>query len=254
MSYVVVSPFFLFIVSGCVFPTKVELSNKFSCLANASAAYQAGTVLRTLSSVDADSKKPDDLTFAFLPRDVAVNAGAYTDILQVVMSNANANVTNQFFEKFNVVADAGISGSYEIKAEAKDNTHYIADDSVYYKTLDEIFKANGRLKGDVDYFFIKEAIGSKEVTYSTKIKSNANVSVTLTSDSKLAADITAIDYQNTKTSRRELMVCVVLEKIDVSVVHGADGTQMLAFDKKTASPSEIATIKIKLTNQISIDE
>lgn len=233
-------------LSGCinVAQTIDPGSEKFQCLLGPSAAYQAGTVLRPPNGSSKSNSKeatPDNLTIAYLPNTPALNTGHFINISQTIRSQVTASMVGNFFEKFNTSAKLALEAKYDIKVEAKNNTHYIADDSTLNTTIDRLINSK---KFSENYYFIKESIGSKEVTYSAYTKVGASISTTLTANSTAAAvSITAIDMSKQKTSQKELIICVVIEKIQLLTIE-TNGAQVLTIINKGRSNSKLAQNEI----------
>lgn len=227
--------FFLMVVpvvgllGGCtnvpVAPTPVI--PKFKCLSTPSAAYQAGSVIRTVAG--STSISPDELTVAWLPIDKPSFSGGFADINQETKTGLDANLTANMFAKFGVVANLSTDITYSISVKALNNTQYLTDDDIRYNTVKSVKEKNGLIPG-ARYFFIKEALGSQNLTYEIKNKAVVTATAELKADSsRFSANIRARDASNTVSSKRELVACVVLEEIDINVVSAADGKHSIAI-------------------------
>lgn len=235
----------LIALSACKSPPDaptVKLPAKYRCLAAPSAAYMAGSIIRNLAgqAVDAATVAPDALTVAYLPPGPATYSGNFPDIEQSVASGLNAALTAKKLEKFGITLNLKGDATYDIQMSAKTNTTYISDDDALFAVSNKLREREGLIQG-ARYFFVKEAMGSQELSYSAKNKATVAANAKLTADSSgLAANVNLRDAKNTISSKKELIACVVLEEIELKVVKAASGATILTTTKKPNQDAERA--------------
>lgn len=205
--------------------------SKYRCLAMPSAAYQAGSIIRTTSGGTLDPTKapPDELTLAYLPIEPVSFSGGIADLEQTVASGISADLILKKFQRLGVALNISPSATYVMSVKAANNSTYVASDDVRLHTLSRLDGAEGRLDG-ARYFFIKEALGSQSLIYQAKAAEGVVASANLASDtSTLSAKISIRDSANTISSSRELIACIVMEEFKYSVVHAANGVSVFSI-------------------------
>lgn len=231
------------------------LPEKYSCLTFPNSADQAGAILRTVDGALAAQLNidPGNLVRAFSPAGPSsILSGDFVDFQEDVSSGVSGTLAVQVFKKLggslNIKADA----TYSISVKASDNKQYTADDNQRQATLQSLYKAEDRIEG-ARYFFVKEAIGSRNLTYQVKTDIGINGSANLSADnSSLSADVTAKDGTTTvSTTNKELIACVVLEEFKFDVVHGANGAVLLSASPlaPTLSKPDAQDVLVKATTR-----
>lgn len=214
-------------------------SPKYTCLATPSGSYRAGTVIRTVSGAVASAAKipPDEMTIAYLPLGEPFGAG-YADFEQHVSNNANAELTGKVLEKIGIKLDLSGGIAYSIDLIARSNTEFIADDNLRTKTLKKVKDENAIING-ARYFFIKEAIGSEDISYIVKQNAAIKGHAQLKSDnSGLSADVKFIDASNNVTGKKKsLIACVVLEEMRQG--HAASGEEIMRATLMPANSDDV---------------
>lgn len=232
----------LFCVACSMKPHPPTTAKKFIGLIGPSSVYQVGTVLRTINSESLSSRtlSPDELTVAYLPKESPALQGDYANMSETVLSGADASLIGQAFEKWGVTAEFEASTKYNLIAEAKDNRHYIATDTQLFSTLKGMYEKESVLFPDADYYFVKEAIGSKQLKYSASANVEIKASAKLDADSsKFSVDIKPINATSSIDTQKELIAFVVVEKLsDLSTISGANGIERFSFTKTKISLNE----------------
>jgi hypothetical protein len=227
-------------ITACTAPKgKAPALPKFACLLAPSGSFQAGSVVRTIDagSPAAASVSPDDLVVAYAPLGTSLRS-EYGDFEQSVTSSANASLTAKMLQRIGIVADLSGNAAYSVVLSAKDNSDYTADDELRSKTFERMKSLGGsvHLEG-ASYYFVKEALGSQNISY--VVKSNADVkgnAVVKADSSNLSANVKFIDATSSITAqKKELIACVVLEQI--KVIKASNGQDLLnAVPVKSDSP------------------
>jgi len=215
---------------GCAAPRiKSPELPKFACLLAPSGSFRAGSVLRTIAagSPAADRVSADDLVIAYGPTGVPLRSD-YVDIEQSVVTSANAALTGKVLKRIGIVLDVSGGAGYSVVLSAKDNSDYTADDDLRATTFAKMKSLGGSLDlQGVSYFFVKEALGSQNISY--VVKSNADIkgnALIKADTSGLTADIKFIDATSSVAGqKKDLIACVVLEEI--KVVRAANGQELL---------------------------
>lgn len=212
-------------LAGCTRPPvpPPPPQTKFTCLAAPSGSYKAGTVIRSLPGEAGNTSSPDELVMAFTPIGAPVAAN-YADFTQQVAHSATVDLTGKALQKIGIVLDASAAANYTINMSAKSNTDYTADDVLRGNTFDKVEKS-GFLVAGARYFFIKEALGSQDLSYVVSDGASAKGTAKLTADSSgLSANITFLDATTSiQGQKKDLIACVVLEEIQIA--RGVDGNK-----------------------------
>lgn len=224
---------------GCAAPgPKAIAVPKFACLLAPSGSFRAGTVIRTIDAASpvASAIAPDDLVIAYSPLG-APQRYDYADIEQSVVTGATAALTGKVLERIGIVLDVSGGANYSVILTAKDNSDYTADDDLRKATFEKLKATSGLIDG-AQYFFIKEALGSQNISYEVKRNADVKGKALIKADSSgLSADIKFIDSKTSITGqKKDLIACVVLEEI--KVVRAANGQEFLnALPVRSDSPA-----------------
>ena len=231
--------------------TTLNVAPKYACLNLPNSADQAGAVLRTVDgSVAArEGISPDDLVRAYTTKPTGILVGPFTDIEQRVARGIDGNAEIGILKRIGVALSLKGNARYSVTLRAVDNRQYTAGDDQRAATLRTLTKSGGRIEG-ARYYFVKEAIGSADLTYEVTDSAGATVNANVkAADSGLGINLTAKDSGDKVSTKKELIACVVLEPFTFDVIHGDNGALTFSVSSgPTLKPDEARRVLTAQSN------
>lgn len=135
---------------------------------------------------------PDELVIAYLPLGDPFRAG-YGDFEQSAAAGATAALTGKVLERIGIKLDVSGNAAYAVVLTAKDNSDYMADDDLRTRTYSKVRDSDGLIAG-ARYFFVKEAVGSQNLSYVVTKNANVEAKAQLKADSSgLSTNVKFVD-------------------------------------------------------------
>ncbi len=245
------------LISSCetIIRDEVEKLNpdRFTCLKVPSGIYLPGTLLRTGQAVGADPTL-ENLTIAYPPTNLSEFSKPYASIDRTIERGLSVSAAADLFKQLGVdaVAGANVDARYDMTIVAKENLHAGAYDDALLDTTARL-NANNRVIPGADYFFIKEALLSDEVTYTFTPNVGASVAARIdaaTAESTLGIAIDKGVLQIGGDEKKRLVTCIYMEVVPTS--SGDDGrTRLVATTRREASAFEYERVD---DNAVSVDD